>query len=51
MWAASSLIRRDGVLPGDTPTETGLRMRMQGLAFLMRERGLRGAGEAGKKHD
>lgn len=49
MWAASSLIRRDGALPGGTPTETGLWMRMQGLAFLMQEHGLHGAGEAGEE--
>jgi len=49
MWAASSLIRRNGVLPGGSPNEISLWMRMQGLAFLAREHGLRGPGEAGEE--
>ncbi len=49
MYAASSLIRRDGELAGGTPTETGLWMRMRGLAFLVQEHRLRGAGGAGEE--
>lgn len=48
MWAASSLIRQDRILPGSSPEETSLWMKIQGLGFLIREHGIfgpRGAGE------
>ncbi len=48
-WAASSLIRRDGVLPGGSPERQGAWPRLQGLAFLVREHGLRGPGETGEE--
>jgi len=48
MYAASSLIRRDGSLLGGSPERIGASLRLQGLGFLAREHGLfgpRGAGE------
>ncbi|WP_369424673.1 hypothetical protein [Methanothrix sp.] len=41
---ASSCIRRDGELPGGSPTCTGARMRLRGLAFQAVEHA-RGSGE------
>lgn len=38
MWAASSLIQRDGVLPGGSPTKFDPIEYLKGLAFQMRER-------------
>ena len=40
MWAASLLIRRDGVLPGGSPQKQGLWLRLEGLAFQAVEHGL-----------
>lgn len=48
MWAASSLIRQNGTLPGGLPKDISLLMRLQGMAFRIRERGLRGPGDAGE---
>jgi len=44
MYAASAAIRRDGALPGGSPARTGMRMRLQGLAFQAIEYA-RGRGE------
>jgi 2-polyprenyl-3-methyl-5-hydroxy-6-metoxy-1,4-benzoquinol methylase len=49
MWAASSLIRQDGQLPGGSPKEMDLMMRMRGLGFLAREHGLSGSQDAGEE--
>lgn len=49
MYAASSLLRRDGVLPGGSPKEMSLWMRMYGVGFLAREHGLFGPREAGEE--
>lgn len=49
MHAASSYVRRDGALPGGSPERIGASLRLQGLAFLAREHGLRGPGEAGEE--
>ena len=49
LWAASSLIRRDGVLPGGSPKEIGLWIKIQGLGFLVREHGLFGPLDAGEE--
>lgn len=47
MYAASSLIRKDGVLPGGTPVKQGLWLRLRGLAFWLAEEGpSRAKGEA-----
>lgn len=40
MWVASNLIRRKGTLPGGSPKEPGLRLRLEGLAFQAVEYGL-----------
>jgi len=48
VWAASSLIRRDGALPGGTPEALGPSLRLQGLVFQAIEHGLcgqKGVGE------
>jgi len=44
VYVASAAIRRDGVLPGGSPARTGMRMRLQGLAFQAIEYA-RGRGE------
>jgi len=49
MWAASSLIRRDGVLPGGSLKGTSLWMKMQELGFLIREYGFCGPQEKGEE--
>jgi len=49
MYAASSLIRRDGALPGGSPRRTTPWLRMQGRAFLAREHGLFGPRDAGEE--
>lgn len=48
MWSASRLIRKNGMLPGGSPKDISPLMRLQGMAFRMRERGFRGPGEAGE---
>ncbi len=40
IWAASQLIRRNGVLPGGLPQKLGLWLRLEGLAFQMVEYGM-----------
>lgn len=48
VWAASSLIKRDGMLSGGSPEAPGPSLRLQGLAFQAIEHGLcsqKGAGE------
>ena len=48
MWAASSFIRRDGILPGGLPKDLSLWMRLKGMAFRIREHGIRGPRESGE---
>jgi len=36
-------------LPGGSPARTGMRMRLQGLAFQAEEHRLRGPGETGEE--
>lgn len=48
MWAASSFIRRDGVLPGGLLKDMSFWTRLQGMAFRMREHGIRGPGDSGE---
>lgn len=49
MWATSSLIRRDGALPGSLAGKFGALLRLQCLAFLALEYGLSGRWEAGEE--
>ena len=49
MWAASSLIRRNAVLPGGSPEKIGASLRLQGLGFMAREHGLFGPRWAGEE--
>jgi 2-polyprenyl-3-methyl-5-hydroxy-6-metoxy-1,4-benzoquinol methylase len=49
MWAASHLIRRNGALPGGTPKEQHLWLRLEGLAFQLVEDGLCWVTDAGEE--
>lgn len=49
IWAASSLIKRDGTLPGGSPESPGPSLRLQGLAFQATEHWLCGRWEAGEE--
>jgi len=40
MWAASNLIRKNGVLPGGSPRRQSLQLRLTGLAFQAVEYGM-----------
>lgn len=40
IWAASRLIRRNGMLPGGSPQKLGLWLRLEGLAFQAIEYGM-----------
>jgi len=49
MYAASYLIRRNGTLPGGSPQELGLRLRLGGLAFQVMEHGPCAFGDVGEE--
>jgi len=49
MWAASSLLRRDGVLPGGEPMNPGLQLSLLGWVFHAVEHTLCGQLEAGEE--
>jgi len=49
VWVASRLIRRDGVLPGGSPQNIGLPLRLEGLAFQVAEYGLCRVKEVGEE--
>lgn len=49
MWAASRLIRRNGMLPGGSPTKINWRLRLEGLAFQVVEHWLRFVKEMGEE--
>lgn len=49
IWAASRLIKRDGMLPGGSPKTQGFSLRLEGLLFQSIEYGLSGRREAGEE--
>jgi SAM-dependent methyltransferase len=49
MWAASRLIRRNGILPGGSPQRLGLWLKLEGLAFWAIAYGLCALREAGEE--
>jgi 2-polyprenyl-3-methyl-5-hydroxy-6-metoxy-1,4-benzoquinol methylase len=49
IWVASSLIRRDSMLPGGSLETPGLRLRVEGMAFQAVEHGLCWHGQEGEE--